>query len=139
MAAIDRLVGRDLVIIWTPTSGTATTISADFTTFSTSRTMDTADVTAGNERARYHKGTIEDMTWEMKILYSDQAYLDDVKPDTTGSIEVRPEGTGAGKPMIKFNAIITDTNYSYPFDDRIEIDISGKRIGTMTNDVGSTQ
>lgn len=139
MAASDRNVGTNVVLTFTPDGGSAITLSADFTAFSMNRSVDTVDVTAGNETSRYHKATIEDMDVSITLFDAGQTFKDDLLPGVFGVLNVQQEGTGSGLPEVEFNFLITGYNESMPFDDAIEIEISGKRLGAMVSEVGSTQ
>lgn len=139
MAASDRNIGTNVVLLWTPEGGSEVTLSADFTAFSMNRSVDTVDVTAGNETARYHKATIEDMDISITLYDANQSFKADLLPFTTGTLVVQQEGAGAGLPELELEMLITGYNESMPFDDAIEIEVTGKRLGAMTSDIGTTQ
>lgn len=137
MAASDRLTGSNLVVEWTPSGGSLVTITSDFTAFSISRTGDMVDVTAGNETARYYKGTIEDLEFTLTFFNAKQAYLEDLVPLTEGLLSIYDNGKASGEPLQEFNAILGGYNQDEPFDGAIEIEITGKRQGAHTTALGS--
>lgn len=139
MAASDRNVGTNVVLSWTKSGGSAVTLSADFTAFSINRSVDTVDVSAGNETSRYHKATLEDMDVSITLFDAGQTFKADLLPGTTGSLTVQQEGTGTGLPEFTFDMLITGYNESMPFDDAIEIEITGKRLGDMTTEINTAQ
>jgi hypothetical protein len=139
MAAADRLTGSDLVVKFTPDGGVITTISGDQTSFSFSRKLDTVDVTAGNERERYFKPTIESMDFSLDIFDANQSYQEDIAPRVEGLLEVFKQGVGAGLPILSFNALWTGYDEDMPFDGALEISLSGVRQGAMVADFGTTQ
>lgn len=143
MAISDRFTGTDLVVHFLPTGGTVgadeIVLSGSFTSFSFDWNTDTADVTAGNEKTRSFIPTIEALTWQLSMM-DEGAYANyvEVAPRSTGLLTVYPKGTGASKPYFSFNSIIESYNNSYPFDDKVEIEISGMRNGAMVAPLGST-
>lgn len=139
MAAVDRIVGSNMVITWTPDGGSAVQLEGDFTEFSADRSLDTVDVTAGNETSRYHKGTVEGLEFSITIFDANQTYKDDILPGVVGVLNVKPEGTGAGLPEFEMNALFTGYNESFPFDGALEIELSGMRLGDMVIEYGSVQ
>lgn len=139
MAASDRLTGTDLVIKFTPTGGSVLTISGDYTKFSTSRKLDTVDVTAGNEKQRYFKPTIESFDFTLNIFDAVQSYNVSILPRTEGLLQIYSKGVGSGKPIIEFNALFTGYDEDFPFDGALEINITGVRQGAMVSEVGTVQ
>lgn len=139
MAAADRLTGTDLVVNFTPSGGSLSTISGDQTAFSFSRKLDTVDVTAGNEKERYFKPTIESMDFTLDIFDANQVYQVDIKPRKEGLLQIYKQGLGSGKPILQFNALFTGYDEDMHFDGALEISLSGVRQGAMVADFGSTQ
>lgn len=139
MAALDRLVGSDVVITFTPDGGSPITMSGDYTAAKVNRSVRTVDVTAGNEKQSTNKGTIEDMDFNITIFDADQAYLSQILPDTYGVMNIKKTGVGSGKPELEFNCLLTEYNEDYTFDAALEIEISGMRNGAMIKEVGATQ
>jgi hypothetical protein len=139
--ALDRLIGRENVLVYLPEGGEwgadEIILSADNTNFNYSRTMDTADVTAGNERARTRKATIEDMTWSANLFAADREYEGVIRPEQRGEFYVMKNGVGPDKPILGFETLITGFSEDMPFDGAIEIDLAGERQGPMILDVGS--
>lgn len=134
-----RLVGTDLVVRFTPTAGSLTVITGDQTKFSFSRKLDTVDVTAGNERQRYFKATIESMDFSLTVFDAEQTYKTILLPFTEGLLEVMSKGVGTGKPVVAFNALITGYDEDFPFDGALEITINGNRQGAMIKEIGTVQ
>lgn len=134
-----RLVGSDIVVRFTPSGGSLTVITGDQTKFSFTRKLDTVDVTAGNERQRYFKATIESLDWSMTIFDAEQSYQTIILPFAEGLLEVMKKGVGTGKPVISFNALITGYDESFPFDGALEISLTGHRQGAMIKEIGTVQ
>lgn len=142
MPSSSRYTGKDLVVEFLPTGGTygsdEITLSGSFTSFSYDRSGDTADVTAGNETSRSHIPTIESLTWQLSFIdeANDEIY-EELKPLSTGLLMVYPQGKGSGNTFFSFNAIIEAFNHSFPFDDKVECELSGVRNGEMVAEVGT--
>lgn len=134
-----RLTGGDLAVRWTPVAGSLTTISGDQTKFSMSRKLDTVDVTAGSERQRYFKATIEALDFSLDIFDAEQSYQTILLPSTEGLLEVMKKGIGTGKPIVSFNALLTGYDENFPFDGALEISLSGVRQGAMIKEYGTVQ
>lgn len=139
MAAANRKTGSATVVKWTPSGGSIVTISDDHTKFNFKRKGDTADVTAGNETARYPIPTIENAEWTITIFEASQSFQPQILPLTTGLLTVYKLGIGTGKPVMSFNCVVTEYSEEMPFDKAMEITISGTRQGAMIQEEGTVQ
>lgn len=139
MAAGDRLTGTAVAVRFTPDGGSPVLIFGDATKFSFDRKLDTADATAGNDQERTAVGTIETLDWTLTTFDANQAWLDEVQPRAFGLLEYMKEGVGVGRPILSFNTLITGCKVDSPFDDMLEMEITGVRQGAMVQDVGSVQ
>lgn len=139
MACDARIVGTAVVVTFTPDGGSAHTMSADFTTFSFDRSVDTVDATAGNETERCHKATIENMEFSITLYDAAQSFKSDLLPGTVGVWNVKPEGAGSGLEEFEFNGLLTGYSEEYPFDNLLEIELSGLRNGAMVKEFGTLQ
>jgi hypothetical protein len=141
MAPADRLTGTAVVVEFLPTGGTIGVdeipLEADYTSFQWNRQVDTVDLTAGSETARYEKSTIESMDWSLMMFDAKQTYLDSLQPGATGTLYIYKVGNTSGNPVIEFPTLLTGYSEDHPFDGALEIDISGVRTGDMVRDVGS--
>lgn len=143
MGYADRLTGSETVVVFLPVGGVAPgdniTITGDQTAFNFSRKLDTVDVTAGAEKERAFKDTIESLDWSISIFDADQSYQEDILPRAEGKLSIYKEGIGTGKPVVSFNTLLTGYDEDFPFDGALEIQISGVRQGAMIDEVGSVQ
>lgn len=143
MTYSDRLTGSDLLVIFLPDGGTApadnVTMTGDQTAFKASFKLDTVDVTAGNEKERAFKDTIESMDFSMTVFDANQSWQGVVKNRSQGKFTVMKEGLGTGKPVISFIGLVTGYDEDFPFDGALEINISGVRQGAMIDDIGTLQ
>ena len=143
MSYADRLVGTDLVVTFLPAGGNpltdTITLTGDQTTFEIDRKVDTVDVTAGNEKARAFRPTIESLDWTLTIFDAQQSYLNRIQPRKEGKLSIYKVGLGSGKPIEEFNVLITGYSESFPFDKSLEIQITGVRQGAHLVEVGSSQ
>ncbi len=143
MAQADRLVGQDLVVVFLPTGGVAPadnlTLTGDQTNFTFNKSLDTVDVTAGSDLARYFKPTVEGMDWTLMVFDANQSWLDNLQPRAQGLLTIYKQGVGSTKPYHSFNALITGYSEDLPFDGALEVEITGVRQGAMVADIGSVQ
>ncbi len=139
MAAANRYKGNNVVILWTPSGGSEVAIQGDYTEISFDNSADTTEAAAGNEVSRYPVTTLIGLDFTLNIFDATQSYLADLLPGSTGKLEVRPQGTGSGLPKFSFNAVITGYNITIPFDDLVDIEITGSRQGDMIDNFGSVQ
>lgn len=141
MGYADRLTGSDLVVEFLPVGGTPGTdeivMTGDQTAFNFSRKLDTVDVTAGNEKERAFKPTIESLDWSLSIYDADQSYLADILPRAEGKLSIYKIGNAATKPVVSFNTLLTGYDEDFPFDGALEIQLSGVRQGAMVEEIGS--
>ena len=138
MAYADRYTGRDVVVEWTPSGGSLTTLHGDFTSFSLDRKADTVDVTAGNQRSREFLTTLDSLDWSLSIFAGTDAVLGTIIEGTSGLLTVYPKGKTTGMPIRSFNAIVTSVQETFPFDGAVEVEVSGVRTGDMIKDIGDT-
>ena len=139
MAADDRNVGHDAVLLFTPDGGAETAMEGDFRSWDLDIKANLVDRTAGDDGTRSYIPTVKEGSWTLEIVDARQSYKDDIQPDQEGSWEVRLEGTGSGLPVYVFPAIIESYKETMPFDDIITISVSGKMQGAFTTAIGSTQ
>lgn len=139
MAYDNRITGTDTVLTFTPDGGTAIQLEADFTSFSFDRSVDTVDATAGNEKTRSPKATIEGMDWSISMYDVDMSLKGDLLPGTIGVLNVKPEGTGTGLEEFEMNVILTGYSEDFPFDNLLEIELTGVRVGDMLKEFGTAQ
>lgn len=143
MAITDRYTGKNLVVEFLPTGGTEGTdeivVTSGWTSFSFERSSDMADVTAGNETARSYVPTIEDASWSISF-FDEQANSNYVEllPLSTGRLYVYPQGKTSTKQKIVFDVVVESYNVTYPFDDAVEVELSGKRTGAMISEITAT-
>jgi hypothetical protein len=150
MIAQHRAIGSTVRLVFepdvgAPDGGAAVEIQPDYTNFSFNSNWDVADLTAGNERGRFGKPTIEGMDFTLGMYFSVQPlnnYLKALirkqevlneplteKTPAEGILHVLSEGYGVGKPFMSFQALFTGMNYTSPFDGAVDLEFSGQRQG----------
>lgn len=108
-------------------------LSGDFTNFDPGESIDTVDITAGNERARSHISTISDLEFSLdvfvKTITAGTAIPRQLYVGNEGTAIWGNEGTATGKP--KYSCIATIINISKPiqFDGAQARSITFKRNG----------
>ena len=119
MAASDRLTGKDLVVQWIHSGGTAV-LSGNWRTLDITRDSQMADATAANDGGTYSKYLREINGATLNALFDGTA-----GSATMGSAAVRGtegtllyaiNGTAVGQPKGGFPAVIKSANVSHPYD-----------------------
>lgn len=124
MAYVDRYVGSDMVVEFTPAGGSLLVVSADATDVSLTRSTDTVDVTAGNEKFRQYIPTITASDGSMTTFAGSPTVTVALTPGARGLMDIYPKGKIAGMPKIRFNAIITEASLKLVFDSATEMSYS---------------
>lgn len=136
MAATYRYTGLNAVIIFSGTN-----INGDYTECTVEFKIRTEDRTAGNDTDQSFNPTIKEGTVAFKkfdVATSDTSWTL-FKPGTTGTFEVRPQGTGVGLPVYSFPALVTGLKHPEQFDKNVTMEISLVKNGPMIKDLGSVQ
>jgi hypothetical protein len=139
MAAVDRKIGLNTVVKFTPTAGVQVTLTADFTSFDYNEQIDVVDVTAGNEGYRYEKGTIRSLDFTLRMFAAAQAFEDVIHSGAEGAMVVYLSGVGTGLEVFSMPVIFKGFSKTSPFDGAQEIELTGSRQGPMTLPFGSIQ
>jgi len=139
MAYDNRITGTDTLITFTPDGGSPLSLEVDFTSFSFDRSRDTVDATAGNEKERMPKATIEGMDWTLNLYDVETSLKAQLLPGVVGVLNVKPEGAGVGLEEFELNVVLTGYSEDFPFDNLLEIEITGMRIGPMVKEFGTSQ
>lgn len=115
--------GRNTVIIWTPSGGSAITLSTYGRNLEINEEVDEYDTTTYAEAQTGYTTAIpglETDTASFEVMYQtgDLATFNALKAGTIGTFEVRREGTGVGKPKETWtNAFITSRDRPHEYND----------------------
>jgi len=139
MAAADRIIGINSVIVFTPDGQSAITFSADHTTFGLDESIDKVDVSAGNDTDRTSKGTIKSAEFSLTMYDVNLTTMQYFAPGIEGVLNIKPEGVGSSLEEIEMNVILDSRSTTYPFDNVVEIEIAGSRQGAWVKAPGTQQ
>jgi hypothetical protein len=116
------------------------TLSAQASSFSWERSLETVDVTAISEFDRLEIGVAEAVSFDIS-LYKLEAGSEDwvyaIYGGNNGLLWVFPEGKVVGKEHFQFQALIESVGEDYPDHEKVEIEISGMRQGAFTEQPNS--
>lgn len=115
-------------------------LSADMSSFDYSLSTDSVDVTAISEVETNMLGVKTDMTWSLSMYNASQDYLYVLGSEILyGTITVYPRGLGSGYEYFSFNTLKEEFSETYPDHEKVEINISGRRVGAMVIPFGAKQ
>jgi len=117
MATEHRAVGKDGYI-----SFQGVEVGADYRSFDVELTVDTVEVSAGNEASKRYIATLKDGTAKLTYAYSGTAgtaYTNRLKVGEQGTLLWGPEGTAVGKPKGGVVAIVVNHSKPMTYNDLI--------------------
>lgn len=129
-----RYVGRDLVVQWITTAGTAN-VSADFRNLETSEDTDTADASAGTGLHKQfiptHKNTT--ISYEFLDLTDGSVNWNYFAPQTAGTLIWSPEGTASNKmKYTTTDVFVVSRNRTFPYDNVVNVNVEFQSNMTPT-------
>lgn len=133
MAPTQRLTGKNLYVGWIDATGTAT-ISGDQTSFDTGLEMETVDASAGADNWRVFLATMQNGSFKMESYFkgtNGTAVQARIEQGDTGTLLWGPEGTAAGKPKWGIPALVTKSDYTFPFDNLIKVTTEWQQQGDL--------
>lgn len=122
--------GRDVVVEFN-----AVDVSGDGRSVSLEQTADVLDDTVYGMDEKTKIASLEDGTFSLDALDSTGAWgtaWQELAVGATATMEIRPEGTGAGLRNVTFTAVITSRSLELPYDDLAKISVSGEISGAVT-------
>ena len=111
-------------------------LSVDYRTADTDEEMGTVDQSAGADTDRTFLTTLKGggKTYTGKHAAADTTLWGAVLPGTEGTLEWGEEGTAAGKPRHKVNAIVTNRHKGAAYDGLVVISASWIYSGALIDD-----
>lgn len=136
MSATFRYTGQNSVIYFN-----GVVISNDFTECVVEHKTRIEDRTAGNDLFQSFNSTIREIkvTFKKFDVGTSDTTAATLVPKSTGTFEVRPQGTGTGLPTQAFPAMVESFKQSTIFDKNEMIECSLVGNGTPTKDIGAVQ
>ena len=121
-----RYPGTALSVQWIHAGGTAT-LDADYRSFETAESVDTADKTAGDDTHRSFIPTLRDTTATLEMLdisgTAGTVQWPLLAPGTSGTLQWSPQGTASNAPKHTAAAFIESRDRTTPYDDIVEISV----------------
>jgi len=123
--------GKNYYILWA-----GKVLSVDYRTADTDEDIGTVEQSAGADVDRTFLTTLKGggKTYTGKHAAADTTLWDAIKPGTEGTLEWGEEGTAAGKPRHKVNAIVTNRHKGAAYDGLVVISASWIYSGALTDD-----
>ena len=123
--------GQNYYILWATKE-----LSVDYRTADVDEDIGTVEQSAGADADRTFLTTLKGggKKYTGKHDATDTLLWYAIKPGTTGTLEWGEEGTAAGKPRHKVNAIVTNRHKGAAYDGLIVIDASWIYSGAVTDD-----
>jgi hypothetical protein len=112
-------------------------VDAEASSFGTSGTQETTDVTGMSEKQRRHASTVQDATFELAIYESRQDYRHACVEGVEGYLRWFDDGKASGRPYEAWEILLTDASVSREAFEKIEIELSGRRQGAPIARPGS--
>lgn len=107
-------------------------LSAEASSFSHDVKTETVDVTAISEYNENKIAVKESMTFEIDLFNSQQTWLYVLRAQNQfGTFTVYPTGKLPNHRVFSFSGLIEGVSDEYPDHEKVEINISGSRIGAM--------
>ena len=97
-------------------------------------TIETVDNTAAAATVRTYSTTVKDWTGTVDVLADDTTDLFDAEilPGSSGTMNVRPEGTGSGNIQYSGTCIVSAVEFGVPYDGMNTVSISLIGNGALT-------
>ena len=110
-------------------------LSAEASSFSWERSVETVDVTAISEYDRLEIPVAEAVSFDIslyKLKAGSASWIYGVYAGNNGLFWVFPEGKEVGKENFQFKGLIESNGEDYPDHEKVEIELSGMRQGAFT-------
>ncbi len=111
------------------------TLSAQASSFSWERSVETVDVTALSEYDRIDIPVAEGVSFDIslyKLEAGTETWVYGVYPGFNGLLHVFPEGKIVGKENFQFKALLESGGEDFPDHEKVEQELSGMRQGAFT-------
>lgn len=143
-----EITGKNLYVQWVYTtagkggavSGTVT-LEGRYRSFKFNRSLDKADITAGNDSDKQYLDTIKDKTADFKMLYqgtAGSAVHRSLAIGNWGSLIWGEEGTATGKPKYGMVCFVDKADREDKYDSEVEFDVTWQGSGAMLFDFESS-
>ena len=105
---------------------------------SVNHTMDTVENTTASASVKTFSTTVKDWSGTIEVLHDNATDLFDAEilPGSSGTADIRPEGTGSGNVKLSGDCIVTSVDFGIPYDGMVAVSIAIQGNGAL---VVSTQ
>ena len=101
---------------------------------SVNHTMDTVENTTASASVKTYSTTTKDWSGTIEVLHDDATDLFDAEilPGSSGSADIRPEGTGSGNVKLSGDCIVTSVDFGIPYDGMVAVSIAVQGNGALS-------
>ena len=101
---------------------------------SVNHTMDTVENTTASASVKTFSTTVKDWSGTIEVLHDNTTDLFDAEilPGSSGSADIRPEGTGSGNVKLSGDCIVTSVDFGIPYDGMVAVSIAIQGNGALT-------
>lgn len=131
---INRYTGKDMSI-----SFGGQVVSGEWLAFEFERELSVIDVTAAGETNFVGVGGVQKGRWKLTLFDKAQGGATVAQILALGEDDeliFGPQGNATGKPKFGFNAIVTQVNQRFGYDETVVLEFAGIKSGPMTYDFG---
>ncbi len=101
---------------------------------SVNHTMDTVENTTASASVKTYSTTVKDWSGTIEVLHDNTTDLFDAEilPGSSGTADIRPEGTGSGNVKLSGDCIVTSVDFGIPYDGMVAVSIAVQGNGALT-------
>ena len=101
---------------------------------SVNHTMDTVENTTASASVKTFSTTVKDWSGTIEVLHDNATDLFDAEilPGSSGTADIRPEGTGSGNVKLSGDCIVTSVDFGIPYDGMVAVSIAIQGNGALT-------
>ena len=101
---------------------------------SVNHTMDTVENTTASASVKTFSTTVKDWSGTIEVLHDNTTDLFDAEilPGSSGTADIRPEGTGSGNVKLSGDCIVTSVDFGIPYDGMVAVSIAVQGNGALS-------
>ena len=95
--------------------------------------MDLVETTTAAASTKSYSTTVKDWSGSVEVLADDTTSLFDAEilPGSSGTADIRPEGTGSGNVKLSGDCIVTSVEFGIPYDGVVAVSIGLQGNGAL--------
>jgi hypothetical protein len=131
MSVTQRFTGAAMKVFWIDASGTVD-ISGDYRALGVDDSLDTVDLSAGTDTAKFNKGTLADIKVDYEVMNTGtagSATMYRLRRGQEGTIYWGELGTATGMPKAGLRVVVVKNSPDYKYDKEVMTKISFKGQG----------